>query len=1160
MPERPDGVTFPPAKAARFRHAYWLADSYARQARERFEEAAAAEDATAIRAVFFAAATMYRRTLAIFAAAVARPNPELARVAAGNLLPLHAALAGMHQGAPLLLPAPLTVHDPLRVRFVQDLLVSALAGAGRPLPAAELEARVEESLLIGDLGARALERALAGLLEQGVLIHEQGRYSRAGASYEPLNLDREALHALLPAALCARLRERDFHGIGDVAARARHFLEEANAVLNWGPELAVAFARACRALAAYDDRFPTLLPHADLLRSSLPRPYQYEAFAVFQGHGYNGQVVEAPTGSGKTLIGMLCIQDWLAGLAAHERILVLVPTQNYQRQWVRELCFLPTGLNLPPDAVWAGTPRVLAERLGRGAPVPPVLVMTYPALAGIVAAGDDPTTVEPDALAAWMRAFAIQHVILDEVHKVAQEMESPSARLARALADWNRTGNLRDLIGFSGTAAAYEQRLAALGLDLVHRVPELELIAYGFVAPFAELAVPFAYSEREKAIHETLARYKERLRAFYASVGGPALRARWAALPLARRLEAARALGLGSGGAGETALTLRLAAAGHGEAPVALTESWMVALLQALEGTGDEALAAGAADPAAAAACLAECRGLAGDLAGRIGVPSLAARLAALAGAGSRAPELPALSSPGSVAARRQRLRDALAVTAAGVALSIPEWYRQAGEGRVGTIRAVLDAERGLRTVPAAILFDTGRPIPWHQPTPAPGYGGVGGTFAELLREQLPGVTPMAALSEEFYLPLEPPGLPDRVAGFIRDRIMVHELGDELVEMATQGLSVPAAASERLRSLMREQLAGYAAGVQGGRGRVGEFRRRVLTPVRRSLRGLGLAGLRARVAERLTARNPHLASLARAFYDHAAVAALFRGAVPRRWVGTDGRERRCAVIELPPGPRRQLMFEMTSRIIDAPELPINLIIVSPWARTGWNVRCPNLMIDATATRNRTAWQQLRGRAMRALPGWTATCARAVTLLIGHDGPRLDAREELPADVYEAFRALPALAAGEGVDRSVLALLATVLQTGEETRWTAITSGRLGDLSAAQRLELITRLMRRYNKVTHIYELVKAYGESQVVKEKGTWRRRPAIESKHAGEESVNPLDGRHSRGAGHAPLLYAQDPRADLPAALRDHLATVLAGADDRIVSGWVQAVAGEDS
>ena len=35
--------------------------------------------------------------------------------------------------------------------------------------------------------------------------------------------------------------------------------------------------------------------HADLLGSPYPRPYQYEAYAVFRGHGYQGQVVEAPT-------------------------------------------------------------------------------------------------------------------------------------------------------------------------------------------------------------------------------------------------------------------------------------------------------------------------------------------------------------------------------------------------------------------------------------------------------------------------------------------------------------------------------------------------------------------------------------------------------------------------------------------------------------------------------------------------------------------------------------------------------------------------------------------------------------------------------------------------------------------------------------------------
>ena len=48
-------------------------------------------------------------------------------------------------------------------------------------------------------------------------------------------------------------------------------------------------------------------------------------------------------------------------------------------------------------------------------------------------------------------------------------------------------------------------------------------------------------------------------------------------------------------------------------------------------------------------------------------------------------------------------------------------------------------------------------------------------------------------------------------------------------------------------------------------------------------------------------------------------------------------------------PGKQLTYDLTARIVDSDELPVNTIIVSTWARTGWNVIRPNVLIDATAT-------------------------------------------------------------------------------------------------------------------------------------------------------------------------------------------------------------------
>jgi hypothetical protein len=229
--------------------------------------------------------------------------------------------------------------------------------------------------------------------------------------------------------------------------------------------------------------------------------------------------------------------------------------------------------------------------------------------------------------------------------------------------------------------------------------------------------------------------------------------------------------------------------------------------------------------------------------------------------------------------------------------------------------------------------------------------------------------------------------------------------------------------------------------------------------------------------------------------------------------------------------------------------------------------------------------------MRALPSWSSACARAVAHLIGLDALHLDEAAHLPEDVMEAFRdvtlaqedrnpesrtttrtrtsAMLTSEAGvrkseapdglalEALDEEAREVIEGVLAPSEGELRARLAAGSLAGLEPARREDLIARLMLRHNKVTHIYELVKAYGESQVIKEGGRWQRRPALEAKHAYEVSVNPLTGEFSAGAGHAPLLYAADPRSDLPADLEATLAGALDGADERVVAGWVRAAGG---
>ena len=49
------------------------------------------------------------------------------------------------------------------------------------------------------------------------------------------------------------------------------------------------------------------------------------------------------------------------------------------------------------------------------------------------------------------------------------------------------------------------------------------------------------------------------------------------------------------------------------------------------------------------------------------------------------------------------------------------------------------------------------------------------------------------------------------------------------------------------------------------------------------------------------------------------------------------------------------MYDLLARIVNSDKLPINVVIVSTWARAGWNVYTPNVLIDATATRDTVAW-------------------------------------------------------------------------------------------------------------------------------------------------------------------------------------------------------------
>jgi hypothetical protein len=323
--------------------------------------------------------------------------------------------------------------------------------------------------------------------------------------------------------------------------------------------------------------------------------------------------------------------------------------------------------------------------------------------------------------------------------------------------------------------------------------------------------------------------------------------------------------------------------------------------------------------------------------------------------------------------------------------------------------------------------------------------------------------------------------------------------------------------------------------------------------MRRRIRKLQLGQPGERLLARLDLRNIHFADLVSTFFDYALIARSFRQARVGELEQVSGARQKFFVVSMAGGNRKLLMYDLTSRVMDAESLPINMIIVSSWARTGWNVISPNLLIDATATRDVTAWQQLRGRAIRARRSWTNDCYRLIMALIGSQISGLIDQDELPEDVAAILEEVEQQPGAIVLDERLKKLLVPLVPAEFYRR---IEREGLAGLSDEQRTSLAVALMRHYNKVTHIFELVKAYGStSQVeyVRPERVWRRRPNIALKHEYEVAVNLIDGQKSAGDSHAPLIYDVDPRMDVPAQLQSRLEATIGGSDDRIVAGWLQ-------
>jgi superfamily II DNA or RNA helicase len=1101
--------------------AYWQAQGIAEVSLARFDAGREAADAAAQKGAYYLLAAYHRRTRRIVRSALHDHREALAQASLRNLVVLQRPLAQMNTAAPAIIPLISILERPDRELHARDLIVRVLGESPDPQSEAAILDRVNEERAAGRVSAATVKRTLGELEESGHARRVDRGWLRTTHSYTESDVDARALDALVGPDVHVALVRAGFRGLADLVARPEELRERSGEILGVGPETADLLVEAAAVLLETRSKRAGAWRHADLLGSPYPRPYQYEAFGVFRRSGYRSTLVESPTGSGKTLIGMLCIQDWLRTLRPGQSILVLVPTANYQQQWIGELCYKPIGLRLSPEVVFAGTPGQLERFQRRTGGHPAIILMTYAALAqagSAVGKGG----FDVDSIEIFLQSANVRYVALDEVHKVVEDMRSVSAEVTRQLVEWQRDGSIDGLIGFSGTAEAYRPRFAELGLTLAQGIPLDALIGCGFVAPFVEFGTAFANSVRERRIRDLLDAYKRELLAFVELVGVARLRTRFAEVPMEERVAIGRRLlRMYPGRAdGDEATARRLAGWEQGEA-FGISETPLVTVLQVARGWSDDELVrqagASAEDVQALRERLLDIRR---ELAGLIYLPSTVALLQREGfGTTLDATALRALpDQPLSAAARAERTADLLATTAVGLYDGLAGWYLRTGEGRVETIKALIDTERAARPVSGIIVFDTGKRIRWRQGLTAPGYEGVGGLFAQLLGDAR--FTAFAALSSEMYFTLdESDPLPPRIAEFIERELMRGEVASAIFGLATQGLDIDDAIVDALRGEWQRLVDEYVGGMGSVRARrFGEFRRRVLNPFRRFARKLLGTSANERLGGRLSTRNVHLAGLVTTFFDYALLADSFRRARIGDIEQVSGARQRFFVVPMPGGRRKQLMYDLTARIVDAEDLPVNLVMVSTWARTGWNVLRPNVLIDATATRDVTAWQQLRGRAMRAPRTWTNDCYR---LLVGLRGDQLQGTvpDEL-SDEYAAARAA------------------------------APTPGTSGE-------DLAVGLILGRNKVTHIYELVKAIGGARQVeydRPSKAWGRRDSIAEKHAHESSVDPFTGAVVPGVAHAPLVYATDPRTDLPDELGGRVAAVVDGLDPTVVRGWLTA------
>ncbi len=1152
---------------------YWQAQSFASRVHREFEESVRQGNVAGMKSRFYALIDYYNRAMMAFREGYLRQSSVLIVSSLRSLMALKTPIYDMYAAAPNSIPLPLTIDTTLKKQIIKDLLVKALSNSSQPQSIDALTKYILSHTFLTGIRKNDIKRLLGELEAKGHVLKVDNTYKRTRRVYKSTNLDDASLQAFLGREIYQRFERKGFIGISNIMNKIQEFHGFFEQETSCGIVVSELFVATVSDLLGTEVR-ETLMNRfhcRDLIGSQTPRPYQREAFSIFRAHGYQGHVIEAPTGSGKTLIGMMAIQDWLTSLSSGESILVLVPTVNYEQQWVRELCYNDIGLGLSPDLVYAGSPSAYLDKRKRDGYTPPVLIMTYTSLAQLGSpkgkGGFDHVSVEK-----FLQGANIRNIVLDEVHKVVENLQSVSAGVTRLLVDWLKDGSLEGLIGFSGTADAYRERFEEVGLKLVYVMPTADLIAYGFVAPFAELGIPFTHSDREKKVLALLDRYKELIRSYVNLLDTEFIKQRFAAIPSAERVYIARnVLGMYEGRKNRNRAIRSRLRKWERSGAITLNELSIITIIQVYEKLSDEALVMqkiSTIEPVNRGMTLSkyekiihDIETIRSDLQNWIFYSDIV-KLLKQPGFGSTFDfhriERVIQDDGLTKASKRSQIRSIISTSIVGLFSALRSIYYRMGEGIVDSIHSIIRAESMARRVTGTIVFGTGKRIRWEQGTTNPGYAGVAGIFAQLLGKR--NLKPLAVLSSEMYMPwAESNPIPLQISDFIRKKILNEELGEAFLSILSRECAENQDALEilalRFRKRFREFLkisSRYRAPPPN------VFENIILEELRNAL-DESIPSEALLLKSRLTLQNSHIRKWLGTFVDYAIIAYKFKKPHLATLEQADGKVQKFFVVRMAQGDRKQLMYDLAARVVDAPELSLNTIIVSGWARTGWNVITPNLLIDATTTRNVTAWQQLRGRTMRALRTWNRECYELMIRLLGFSEAEnnTDGSKHLDVSLEESEKKL---LQNVHTEKQVRVSNLDYTVNGGVDLSKKISQGNLARFTQDERIQLAVELMESRNKVTHIYELVKAMGSNSQIRYRrrtNTWHRKQNIARKHSHSYSVHPFTGECSKGEAHAPLVYVKDPREHSPSQLKLHLAKLLREKDPLIIKGWIQAVLG---